>query len=827
MDYIKEFINTKVDFLSYAKGEVWFKTKLALGVAKTELSKVENQDIQRDRVTTLHVDEQLKKYNMDSPSTKELIGEEFQKRGKVYCLAKATLYGLPQRIIAMTRQHSVFGLNKKYVTTEGLPNETAIIKRMRELGISSDVKEARYGRFYNAIFANDFYDNATALITKIYLRYQLHKITEKTDVFEHKIEYTASQVRAIISAGDELQKIAKLVMVTRNHENGAQLIGKDDLAIELLGEMEAWARTLPEETIIIAGIHTPNPAYKEMKLVKTFKIWQMYSYDDGHSKSGSHFGDGFGFIKNRFIIPKGYRTTDVDEVMILENTKDNWFSDDVTVDGFKRYGGFLNCSGLTSKDLAILDNIIQCNDRYTPFLCDQVIDLGITGKIAITTPTMVTPMTTNYNSEDLRNILVKLVNNHRWHEDYLSAIRACKYWLAQPATETVEAHWWTQIPRTMYLPKLGLKRAAFHILLQEEGVCTTAEAITAAKSINVRTDELIVESIFANTCWYWGEYLAIFNKKNLMDLLVALSRVSSMTVDEQYRADALYSAVIGKAVPRPAHDCITTVWEQPLRHYYNKRIPFGILNFKEITDYGYDVHDSTVLVNTIVAPSCVALITGLAGSLVAGTPYGSMFHISPAVKKLTTKRITYGLNYNDLWALGVFSRYQGYNLNYQHPTRNGRHTIYAANDVSIAMPPVTPKTLEEPKSYTVESFVQREYTFGTSTEFCLRANTTLYWSRDIATPQLAPQWNAMSCTPVHDSGTGITHIRVLPDASTQSIVNLAATYDFETADFRVELLHPGVPLPNLPGVLGLEEQLEEKPPEIADITLEPPGDTSL
>jgi len=817
MDYIKDLIQVNTNFLSYGTGQIMFKTKLALGLAKVEPALLADQDIQRDRDTTLVVDANLKKHTLDAPGIMDIIGEKYKNRGKVFCAAKATIYGMAQTIVAATRQHSIYGLNKKYVTTEGLPNETVIIKRLRELGISSDVKEARYGRFYNAVFANDFYDNATALIVKLYLRYQLLKMIGKTQVFDHTIKFTASQVMSIVRAGDEMAQLEKLALVVRNHEDGAQIISTDQSTQALLADIIVWSATLPAQNILVGGVHLPNPEYVDARLVKTVKVWKMYDYNDGHSRSGNHFGDTFGFIKNRFIVPVGQHTTDLNDVYVLQNTKDNWFSDDATVDNFKNYFGFLNCSGLTSKDLAILDNIIQDDVRHTPFLCDQVIDLGIEGKIGITTPTQIVPMTTTYSAEEVRAIIIKLVNNHRWHEDMLAALRACKYWLAQPATETVEAHWWTQIPRTLYLPKLGLKRAAIHILLQEEGVCTTAEAIQAVRSLDTESDSLIIESVFANTCWYWGEYFTIFNKKNLMDLLVGLSRVTNLTVDEHYRADAMFSAVIGRAVPTGAHSCVATVWTEPLRSCYNKRVPFGTLNFQNITDYGYDIRDNYILMNTIVAPSCITLIAGLAGSLIAGTPYGSIYNISPGVKKRNVRRVMQALNYNDLWALGVLSRFQGYNVNYQHPTRNGRHTIYAANDVSVAMPPVTPKDLEEPKSYTLESIVARDYTFGTSTEFCLRTKTTVYWSRDIPSAQLEPNWNAPSGGHVLALQSGITEIRVATDAGQQYTVALAAVYDFETADFRVEHLHAGVPLPTTQGVLPLIESQEDKPPDPPEV----------
>jgi len=148
----------------------------------------------------------------------------------------------------------------------------------------------------------------------------------------------------------------------------------------------------------------------------------------------------------------------------------------------------------------------------------------------------------------------------------------------------------------------------------------------------------------------------------------------------------------------------------------------------------------------MAGPSGVALITGLGGSLMAGTPYSSVFSINPAVHQYYKGRYRKAYNYNDLWANGVVSRWQGYTVNYTHPLRNGTHRIFAANDVSIAMPPVTPATLDMPVSYQLEFIEERYNSFGSSFESLADCAVVCYWTRAETVLQTQPVWNARAAS---------------------------------------------------------------------------------
>nr|UVG55921.1 putative capsid protein [Poaceae Liege totivirus 1] len=423
-----------------------------------------------------------------------------------------------------------------------------------------------------------------------------------------------------------------------------------------------------------------------------------------------------------------------------------------------------------------------------------------------------------YTFKDYMGLLHKLVTVHRWHEDCLNASKLLRPWFVQPATETVESHWWLNVDRSLSLPKLGLRRAIFPMLLEGDGAQISAEALKMSKILLSNNDSMMFESMVANATWYWGEYMNQFNSNSVSTLFHKMDNDYFDTLQPMERADALSSAVLGVAIPRPVFSQMGTYFSKGLRNHYRDTVSFGNIDIPHLQDYGYAINGNRLSTNTLVCPSCTGFVTGLGGSLLNGTPYHSIFQIRAVTQRKVRSRVEQAYNYYDLWAYGVVQRWQGYDVHYKHPRANQRHRIYAANNVSIAMPPVNPLTMDETLPYIMLQDTEREHGFGSSIEWLKNYNMYFVWNRTRIEALREPDYNAMPVQSDDRSMFNADRIQVSMKAPKAYNCLLYATYDVDAADFHVAYPEIAVPLETNVGQLQLGEidtgPIPEVPPDI-------------
>nr|WMV64379.1 putative capsid protein [Uromyces fabae virus] len=818
MDYLNDIINTKVSFSSFGKGLVMFKTRLFLNISSITEGIIDPVDIQKDKKENLSLDGKSKATAHTGVEITSKLGEPYEPRRSTFCQAVGTVYGMAQKWKMSFTHQSITGMNQQYLDEEGRPNAQAILKRLREIAPDVELKEQRLNLLLNRTFATDFYDNATTLLVLILREYYLAKFFYKTERFEHEFNITAAMYAPIFNLQDEA-KVARYVDLVTRHENGAGTTTHDLNHYAMLEKLDAWFRTAPAPTIMGPGnTIMPNEEFGKYTYTIKYSVWKMYDYDDGHSSSGPHFGDHFDFHNGMFIVPTRRFTMDNEELQIINEMPNYMPMNEAEIKGYSRAKGYLNLTGVSSKEKTFLNFILNSQQRQTPFLVDQHVPLGYDlGDIAAYHCPEDNAENFDVTPEFIASLMAKLINIHRWHEDALSAYRALRYWVAQPATETVESHWWTHTKRQLALPRLGLRRAIFGFMLEGEGVSLTHDGHNIYRQMFANNDALVVESLMANTCWYWGEYLLIHNAPNLQTILERQYLDTDMVLKASDRADAMYGAMIGRAIPTSQYLEQVTYIQGGLTEQRRKFIPFGKISLDGEADYGYkmDNERKQVMLRTLAAPGCVALIVGLNGQLLQNTPYASIFSVNNAVRKVHQGRRKYGLNYNDLWAVGVINRWQGHDTKYYHPKRSGVHKIFAANSVSIAMPPVTPATLDEATSYTLERVLPREHQFGTPYDRMITYNTVYTWTRMDVVAQITPTWDA------EGSGTEDIEMIMVKYYKTSTYENktykthLMTDYDFKLADFRLERTVLAVPLPDVQGILQLPE-LTEIPDPVPD-----------
>nr|WMV64389.1 putative capsid protein [Uromyces fabae virus] len=813
MDYIRDFINPFVKIKTFGDGLVMTKTKLRLGLASLSPAQRTDQDIDQVKKEATQVSGNDKFGAINASDFEDKIGDQYVIRKATDCVTLGTIYGKAQRFVLDLVQHSVSGLNVNCITTDGLPSVSAILKRLREIAVNTDIKEQRNSRFFNSVMTNGFYDNATSLIVVIQLRIALLGMFVRNKRHKRNIYINVNTAEQIVNINDDSQALKALVDAIKSGRAGVGTSVNDRYLYVVLENLRMWTRSLPDKYVMSpAGVQVPNPDYVHAKFQFEAEVWKMYEYNDGHSTSGNSFGNHLDFVNNAYLIPQWLFTVETAHLLSLAHLDHEVPKTDLAIDQLGKKTGYLNLAGFSNDEVAALAWCLKGNTRSTPFLIDQTIHFGLEDNEIVAYHAR-SPIEKTYNITErlLQSMLNKFVNNHRVYEDALSASRALRYWLVQPGTETVESHWWTTLDRELHLPKLGLKRASLPMLLESDGVSVTADALSHYKDMAKDNDGKLIESLFANTCWYWGEYLLLFNAKNCSELIKRLHYTQTPDITPFHRADAIFSAMIGRAIPKPLTRDVSTLITGGTESQIKNRVKFGTIQIQHIEEYKYEVENQDIIFDNIVVPGGLALVTGLGGSLIRSTPYASHFTTNNSVVKQEYGVTRKALNYNDLWALGVISRWNGYDLNYIHPARSGRHTIYAANDVSVAVPPVAPLNLPYPKSYVVTSYDMRARVFGFTPETLHQYSVTAYWSRQQTNVQQGPDYKELPCGH-HDINPGMVRMLKLEQHKFENYVAaVVGEYDINQSDFRLDLIEAGVPMPNNIQLLSYEspQQMEE------------------
>jgi len=200
-----------------------------------------------------------------------------------------------------------------------------------------------------------------------------------------------------------------------------------------------------------------------------------------------------------------------------------------------------------------------------------------------------------------------------------------------------------------------------------------------------------------------------------------------------------------------------------------------------------------------------------------GTPYAAVFTINAAVGKDEYGIARTAYNYNDLWGMGVLARWNGYNLHYQHPKTDTAHRIYAANDVSIALPPVPPYKMKTAQSYRYLNMSQRERCFGADHEWAVDCDMILTWTRRSSQLLEEARWNAPYATASEPTYNIPNTLITVPELVKQYQGMVTADYDYVTSGFRLIQTQAGVAMPGERKELDSLVVPPEEPPPLVPI----------
>nr|QIP68047.1 coat protein [Erysiphales associated totivirus 2] len=673
----------------------------------------------------------------------------------------------------------------------------------------------------NVYLENNYYDNATALFVRMYQDLWLLRISRLNNTREGKMTFSAKELESLDSK-------FKVLEYVRNCFNGGKVsmgfYSADNDFYTWAEELVSWkAKSLPKKVIKNKDdVPVTNPDYEKARITFSFRYWSCYEYNDGHSKSGKKFGDNFGFKHNLFKVPGNIGRVEIDGETRLEPC-DTWSSlNDQSIDERSQALGHINCDNLTDTEIMLLNGYMTKKERMTPFLVDQDIDiLPEEGKVLAYNIQEVPQGVAQYNERDVMSLMKKMIANHRWYEDARSAYHALQPWISQPSTETVESHWWVTLPRRLNIPKFGASRAMFPMLTSGDGVQVTQQAIDESSLLCSATLEHLVTSGVSNCLWFWGEYMTVFNQVDMHSMIDMLDNGIDISIKSQQRMLALISAVTDMVVPKACYDSVITCIDRGIENNLTRIVPFGYIDRTTIDKCGFNLEDDhKVIYNTVVAPGGTAIVLGLNGSLLANTPLSACFSIeAPELVKSFKGSDKKLMSFMNLWAAGTAARWQGKNLYYRIPNRSDIYVMYAANDVSIATPPVLINTDKCCGLYEIVDCVNREKTFGTNIVTSWALTKVMSWNK---TPMMVLE----TCDRHSFSAIGNStlmrfdsHVHIQDNKEIHYVSALLAKYDQEKGGFHVIHQRTAVPLPTNAvvsesseadqGIPGTEESLEQ------------------
>nr|QIP68079.1 coat protein [Erysiphales associated totivirus 19] len=741
-------------------------------------------------------------------------------RDVVKSLAQFTIWGKQGTVAMDVRHHSFAGMNKEMLTSTGELSFLALSKAFKEFNSDLDIKEARVNYYIEKFAESGFYDNMTPLFVSLYQKRYRLDIADKLEVIDKIFTLGPDVVRKMKGQNKSIvfKELYNHVVGNKLANMSNNLLDNDQAVSRLMGALKRLESV--EKTDTNTKEKTKSTGQQEIDVV--LPCWEMYDYNDGHNVSGKSFGDVVGFINNLYVVPEGVNRFVMAADVALKSTRSRFPKEDTMIDNLAKKDGFLDCAGMTQREISILEWAIAGNTRITPMLVDQTFSMVQAGSRVIM-------YNTSHEVAEIENISVaeidrtirKLVINHNTYQEHYNALVLLKDWVAQPATETLESHWWLTLDRTLSLPVLGLKRAAFPQLMRGEPVCITSLAIENFADVFDKKETLYVVSGVLNTAYQWAEYLLRYNAVDTSQLLRLKRYAGQDDLTVKDRTIMLQSAILGVAIPVSNYFGASTYLSVDIEEQYKNVVRFGKIDVEHLSDYGYTQQGSSLTMNTVVTPGATMVIVGLNSSLLKNTPLESNFVIPPTYEYTFDGRVRRSAYFKDVWAMGVLARWNGYDMKYLTPGTYNTHSMFAANNVSIAMPPVMPINLRATERYVVLGTYERKNSWGDDFEWSRGMHTHFNWNR-IYNELL--DGNDYHARPIYKQSIGgITprRLRYVQLEDVEVITAMVSTFSVSERHFLGERIIAGVTLPpaeKLSSRLEVEDETENATTENAGLT---------
>jgi len=718
---------------------------------------------------------------------KNATQDDWRARKSTKSLAIGTVYGREASFGLTEVKHSQLGINAQALTTDGNYSAAMITKVLREVAVDINMRHERINELFNQLFLGSNYENYVSLFTKALM------LIAKRQAYDNN---SRSEIKLVIQfvSFSEVPNMETFTHHVHGRTDGFGFRFDDPTLTSFVAELaRSWSEW---KRVTRASGAAPPPPDVIDSITLQGQVWTADGYDDGHYVIDKKIAlEDHGFVQGRFWVGKhNFKNLyDADSPVIRKV----WQlpSDDAALRTMSKVQHFFNCSGFSPEMMSVFDFVLRASRRDTPFMADQVIDFDLkASSVWCFYGEEPTTDVVDVTVDKLMQFIKLTVMNHRVHEDLLAASRIAVWWSAQPATETFESAWWRHVVRRQQLPQLGMRRALLPFLTAGEASGITADGIAQVSTLASLVRCLQVPGVMLNTYWYWGEYLALMLQKDYGALVGAVESSYSPAIQIFERAYTLVSALTGRQLPVPFVPRCAPYFAISPTEQLSIKLKYSRIddNFKS-SGHVVDPVARTVSFHHLITPACTMIVVGLAGTLIRGSPLSSAF----ALKPKTTIQLGYSyrdaVDYYDLWALAVVSRWQGFDVLYESPFDGGEVRTYAANDVSVALPPIARALRGRPSSVVVKGIMERKRCFGAQARLLADKEYTFTWTRGPIHVQQTIDYNSLPITEGWPERFVAQELTVRVDSTLKSYqIAVVGSYDVAGQHFQTSVVRPGI-----------------------------------
>lgn len=702
---------------------------------------------------------------------------------------KGTVYGRNHRTRTEGKHHSPSGLNIEMVNAMGELDVSKLQYHFRNVITNENARMARINQITTQFTTMDTYENYTALgFSFLSLAWTIEAAS--LIPMERKSYHVPENLLGGTGLRSDKRDLDYEVAV---HETAKGQFGfSSNIGGSALGDFSDWGeRRGPDDNML-----------------RQADFWMVDAYDDGHTKIDECRFKTAGFVNRRFLANNYFRDVILDSDVVHGHTR-AYPDDDADIASVlyrKKY--FVRREGMTLKDIAALLLALYHRKRHTPFLCDQEVNLAkptdnivfigcttdeIQADIALINERGICEQLT---FDDVIMAMHRFCALHRCYDDFSNAMVLFDNFVAQPDPDTVEAHTYFAVQWQTDLPELGMRRAALAILLAGQAASITPMSMDHLRQWKGNHRAHIIISMAVNTLWFWGEYLYVARHLEWDDAAADLQNGKDHEMNIQLWQSTLLSGMLGQKQPVSFFDNTGTRFRHALEKNFGvKTIPISNRPDSREMSMVFSIvtlGDATTLhPKYTVPPACTAMMLGVGGSLVSGTPYAPQFDVLHPEKQRVNRQIAAQTSRENIWAIGVSGRFLGYDVRYSDGSLHlpGQHLVmFAPNSDEIAPPPVFDSTFGFSRPHILFGVSYREHVFGESPLEYLPTNEirTFTWRLGKSVLKAAPNRRAMDSQMIggrgHLGSTLFTRVVI----EREYIGMVMSEHILSEGDFRVE-----------------------------------------
>jgi hypothetical protein len=613
------------------------------------------------------------------------------------------------------------GFNKLFVTAEGRLDVSALRKYVHEVSSVNPSNRALLNEITNLTADVLAKDSHVALLYNMIVGYLTEYYIEHRNKEAYRLHIPAADAPSLSDA-------------TRVHAYLEEFHFGVGPVSPLVRDVTYWAN----------AVNTPSqgPSAPE-RVIRDFEadvdILTCPLYDDGHSVIDSPRFESAGFKHRRYAIH--YKRHD------MQKTKAKVVPqrpiDEPSVRYFHNFASAMDLTpfGETTRDVILWSLYYQ--RRRSPYLADNPVRIFSSSNeewqgalIFCNQSGYDGARRGTFTSGEIAYAIRQLVQVYRLYDDYAEAMKYAVMVASQPEPNTVEAHAWFEDQLSMTLPAFSSYRTALPALVVGEPHLISMTGASAFFRDTSVAHTALMESLWLNTQWRFGLYLAAYNHDTERDIIRQESLGERIDMRPESFVGGMASLVTGREHWKFVHAGLGVTSSFTYDLFKQRSYSVKMSTMGDVLSLTGSVDGNTLRFDRLVPPGALAMIVGESGPLMCGTPMAAEFSTPALQDDLSLDKIIRSANILPLWAHAVVARWFGYDIpiEYLH-AENRRAVVFAANEDQLIVPPTPPSRSRGSYSFIAHCPVERRKTWasmpnlGVTTDYRWTVDWTMVYER--------------------------------------------------------------------------------------------------